>query len=142
VGNPRRRPRIFDDAKTTINFQGPVQVAYPQSYLIDILRDVQYALPVHRSNFPEQWLCRERQRNDLGGRSAAGGGEGTRGRNASPTKGGYANPGGGGPKRGSTGGAGALMADQEVTEAWEVTETLEGDRQKDPGSTANLAVNI
>ena len=30
----------FDDVKTTLNFQGPEEPAFPQSYLLGILRNV------------------------------------------------------------------------------------------------------
>jgi hypothetical protein len=36
----------FDDIKTTLDFQGPDDPTFPQLYLIDILRNVQYAIPV------------------------------------------------------------------------------------------------
>jgi hypothetical protein len=90
---------FFNDVKTNINLQGPNQVAFLQSYLIDILHDAQYALLVYWSNFPEQWLRRERQRDNLGGRSATGARAGTQGGDASLAKGSYTNSGGGSQKR-------------------------------------------
>ena len=45
----------FDDVKTTLDFQGPDDPTFPQSYLIDILRNVQYTIPVERANFPNKW---------------------------------------------------------------------------------------
>jgi hypothetical protein len=45
----------FNDVKTTLDFQGPDKPVWPQSYLIDILRNVRYAIPVERANFPEEW---------------------------------------------------------------------------------------
>jgi hypothetical protein len=45
----------FDDVKTTLDFRGPDEPAWPQSYLIDILRNVCYAIPVKCANFPEEW---------------------------------------------------------------------------------------
>ena len=36
----------FDDVKTTLDFQGLEEPAFPQSYLLDILRNVRYAIPV------------------------------------------------------------------------------------------------
>ena len=44
----------FDDVKTTLNFQGLDDPAFPQSYLIDILCNVRYAIPVERANFPNE----------------------------------------------------------------------------------------
>jgi hypothetical protein len=45
----------FDDVKITLDFRGSDEPVWPQSYLIDILRNVRYALPVERANFPEEW---------------------------------------------------------------------------------------
>jgi hypothetical protein len=36
----------FDNVKTTLNFQGPNQIVFPQSYIMDILRNIRYATPV------------------------------------------------------------------------------------------------
>jgi hypothetical protein len=45
----------FDDVKIMLDFQGPDEPVWPQSYLVDILRTVRYAIPVERANFPEEW---------------------------------------------------------------------------------------
>ena len=45
----------FDDVKPTLDFQGPDNPTFLQSYLIDILRNVRYAIPVERVNFPNKW---------------------------------------------------------------------------------------
>jgi hypothetical protein len=45
----------FDDVKTTLDFQGPEEPAFQQSYLLDILRNIRYAIPVERANFPNKW---------------------------------------------------------------------------------------
>jgi hypothetical protein len=45
----------FDDIKTMLDFRGPDKPVWPQSYLIDILENVRYALPVECANFPEEW---------------------------------------------------------------------------------------
>ncbi len=36
----------FDDVKTTLDFCGPDETVFPQSYLIDILKNLWYATPV------------------------------------------------------------------------------------------------
>jgi hypothetical protein len=45
---------FFDDAKTTIDFTRP-DMTFPQSYLINILNNVRYAVPVKRASFPNEW---------------------------------------------------------------------------------------
>jgi hypothetical protein len=45
---------FFDDVKTMINFTGP-DMAFPQLYLINILNNVWYAVPVKRASFPDEW---------------------------------------------------------------------------------------
>jgi hypothetical protein len=54
---------FFDDVKTTIDFTGP-DMTFPQSYLIDILNNVRYAVPVKRASFPNEWRCREHAKDD------------------------------------------------------------------------------
>jgi hypothetical protein len=39
----------------TLDFKGPDEPVFPQSFLIDILRNVHYAIPVERANFPDEW---------------------------------------------------------------------------------------
>jgi hypothetical protein len=45
----------FNDVKTMLDFQGPDEPVWPQSFLINILCNVRYATPVERANFPEEW---------------------------------------------------------------------------------------
>ena len=45
----------FDDVKITLDFQGPDEPTFPQSYLINILCNVRYTIPVERANFPNKW---------------------------------------------------------------------------------------
>ncbi len=45
---------FFVDAKTTIDFTGP-DMTFPQLYLIDILNNIWYAVPVERASFPDEW---------------------------------------------------------------------------------------
>jgi hypothetical protein len=47
----------------TIDFAGP-DVTFPQSYLIDILNNVRYAVPVKRASFPDKWQRRECVKDD------------------------------------------------------------------------------
>jgi hypothetical protein len=35
----------FNEVKTTLNFQGPDQIVFPQSYILDISRNIPYAIP-------------------------------------------------------------------------------------------------
>jgi hypothetical protein len=62
----------FDNVKTTLDFQGPDEPTWPQSYLIDILRNIRYVIPVECANFPEDWKRKPRgtvpdQTNPAGG---------------------------------------------------------------------------
>jgi hypothetical protein len=63
----------FNNVKTTLDFRGPDKPIWPQSYLIDILRNVRYAIPVERANFPEEWKRKVRTTTDDHRGSAAGG---------------------------------------------------------------------
>jgi hypothetical protein len=63
---------FFNDVKTTIDFDGP-NITFQQSYLIDILNNVRYAVPVQRASFPDQWWRRERVKDDkTHGRTTSG----------------------------------------------------------------------
>ena len=44
----------FDDVKMTLDFQGHDEPFWPMSYLIDILRNVCYAISVERAKLPEE----------------------------------------------------------------------------------------
>ena len=60
----------FDDVKTMLDFWGPDEPVWPQSYIIDILRNVRYAIPVERANFPEEWKRKVRTTSlEQGGQS-------------------------------------------------------------------------
>jgi hypothetical protein len=63
-----------DDVKTTLDFKGPDEPMYPQSFLIDILRNVRYAIPVERANVPEELKRKVRPTTDDGGGGITGGG--------------------------------------------------------------------
>ena len=67
----------FDNVKTTLDFQGPDEPTWPQSFLIDILRNIRYVIPVECANFPEDWKRKPRgtvpdQTNPAGGIVASG----------------------------------------------------------------------
>ncbi len=63
---------FFDDVKTTLDFQGPEGVVYPQSYLIDILSSIRYATPVERASIPDKWKWHNRRRKEKGGQATGG----------------------------------------------------------------------
>ena len=63
---------FFDDVKTTIDFTGP-DMTFPQSYLIDILNNVRYAVPVKRASFPNEWRHRECAKDDKNQAKTPGG---------------------------------------------------------------------
>jgi hypothetical protein len=44
----------FDNIKTRLDFRGPDKPVWPQSYLIDILHNVRYAIAVDCVNFLEE----------------------------------------------------------------------------------------
>ena len=66
---------FFDDIKTTIDFAGP-DMSFPQSYLIDILNNVRYAIPVERASFPDEWRRKDRPKEDQSSRPPGGQGGG------------------------------------------------------------------
>ena len=45
---------FFNNVKTTINFTGQ-DITFPQLYLIDILNNIRYAVPVEQVSFPDKW---------------------------------------------------------------------------------------
>jgi hypothetical protein len=66
-----------------------------QSYLIDILNNVLYAVPVEQASFPDKWQCRKGVRDDQGSKTPGGQGGKQRTGYTPPGKGGYGNIGGG-----------------------------------------------
>ena len=102
---------FFDDVKTTIDFTGP-DMSFPQSYLIDILNNVRYAIPVEWASFPDEWRRKDRPspREDQNSRSPGGQGGGLR---DTPTnRGGYGRGDGGGNIRQNPYGQGGLGGGQ------------------------------
>jgi hypothetical protein len=72
----------LDDVKTTLDFRGPDEPVFPQSYLINILCNVCYTIPVECTNLPGEWKWKDQQApNKQGGRNAGGGSGQHRGRN-------------------------------------------------------------
>jgi hypothetical protein len=63
----------FNNVKTTLNFQGPDQITFPQSYIIDILRNICYATLVERANFPDEWKRQAQPTQETTGGKAPGG---------------------------------------------------------------------
>jgi hypothetical protein len=64
----------FDYVKTTLDFRGPDKLVFPQSFLIDILHNVCYAIPVECANFPEEWKRKAWTATDNQGECTSGGG--------------------------------------------------------------------
>ena len=50
----------FDNVKTTLDFQSGNSIVFPQSFLLDIIRNVRYGILVERANFPDEWLSKKR----------------------------------------------------------------------------------
>ena len=51
----------FDNVKTTLDFGNGASVVFPQSFLVDIIRNVRYGISVDRGNFPQEWLSQQRK---------------------------------------------------------------------------------
>ncbi len=63
----------FDNVKTTLDFQGPGQIDFPQSYIIDISRNLRYTTPVEQANFLDEWKRRAQPTQDTTGGKYPGG---------------------------------------------------------------------
>jgi hypothetical protein len=100
---------FFDDVKTTIDFTGP-DMSFPQSYLIDILNNIRYAIPVERASFPDKWRRKDRPKEDQSRRTP--GGQGGKQRDTPSTRGGYGRGDGGGNNRQNTYGQGGFGGGQ------------------------------
>jgi hypothetical protein len=85
---------FFDDVKTTIDFTGP-DMSFPQSYLIDILNNDRYAVPVERVSFPDEWCCKDCPKEVQSGKTIGGQGRGQNNTDTPSTRGGYGQAGGG-----------------------------------------------
>ena len=85
---------FFDNVKTTIDFAGP-DMSFPQLYLINILNNVWYAVPVKRANFPGKWHCKDRPKEDQSRKTIGGQGGGQNTNDTPSTRGGYGQAGGG-----------------------------------------------
>jgi hypothetical protein len=64
---------FFDDVKIMLDFQGPDQIVFPQSYIIDISRNICYATPMEQANFLDEWKRRVQPTQETTGRKAPGG---------------------------------------------------------------------
>ncbi len=78
-------PAFFDEIKTTMDY---LEMLFPQFYLINILNNVWYTVPVERASFPNEWQCCERVRDDQGAKSPGGHGGRQRTGDTPPGKGG------------------------------------------------------
>jgi hypothetical protein len=67
---------FFNDVKTMINFTGQ-DITFPQSYLINILNNIRYAVPVERASLPNKWR-RQDCTQDKKGTTKPFGGQGAR----------------------------------------------------------------
>ena len=68
----------YDNVKTTLDFSSGAGIVFPQSYLVDIIKNVRYGIPVERANFPSEWLSQKRTTpNDQGQSSSRIQGTGT-----------------------------------------------------------------
>ncbi len=68
----------FDNVKSTLDFGSGASIAFPQSFLVDIIKNVRYSIPVERGNFPKEWLSQiKAPQQELGQRTQ---GSGTAGR--------------------------------------------------------------
>ncbi len=55
-----------------IDFTGQ-DITFPQSYLINILNNIRYVVPVKRVSFPDKWHRRDRRRDEKGTTKPFGG---------------------------------------------------------------------
>jgi hypothetical protein len=78
---------FFDDVKTTINFTGQ-DIRFPQSYLIDILNNIRYVVPVERASSPDKWRRQDKTRDEKGTTKPFGG-QGAREHSASQNRKGW-----------------------------------------------------
>ena len=93
---------FFDNIKTTIDFTGP-DMSFPQSYLIDILDNIRYALPIKRASFPYEWCFKDCPKEDQRGKTIGGQGGGQNTTDTPSTRGGYGQAGGGNNRQNSYG---------------------------------------
>ena len=71
----------FDNVKSTLDFGNGASIVFPQSFLVDIIKNVRYSIPVERGNFPQEWLSqRKTSRQEQGQHNARTQGSGTAGR--------------------------------------------------------------
>jgi hypothetical protein len=63
---------FFNNVKTTMDFTGQ-DITFPQLYLINILNNIRYAVPVEQASFPDEWRCQDCIRNEIGTTKPLGG---------------------------------------------------------------------
>ncbi len=66
------RCAYFNNVKTTLDFSGPNEPVFLQSYLIDILKNTRYATPAEGSNFPKEWKQKVKPANNDHGTHSSG----------------------------------------------------------------------
>jgi hypothetical protein len=75
----------FDNVKTTLDFSLGASVVFPQSFLVDIIRNVRYGILVERANFPNEWLSQRKpnpqEQGQQSSRIQGSGNPGNRGNN-------------------------------------------------------------
>ena len=80
----------FDNVKTTLDFNAGATIVFPQSFLIDIIRNVRYGILVELANFPEEWLSKKRvlgqDQGQQSSRTQGVGSPGARGHEKSPQR--------------------------------------------------------
>ena len=77
---------FFDDIEMTLDFES-AELMHPQSYLIGILNDIRYSIPVQCATFPGEWVRRECRLPDEGQRLTGDPSGGQRPSYVSPSKG-------------------------------------------------------
>ena len=70
-------------------------MSFPQSYLIDILNNVWYTVPIKRAIFPHKWCCKDRPKEDQSDKTIGGRGSRQNTTDTPSTRGGYGQAGGG-----------------------------------------------
>jgi hypothetical protein len=64
----------FDNVKSTLDFESGASIVFPQSFLVDIIKNVRYSIPVEQGNFPKEWLSQSKAtRQEIGQRTLGSG---------------------------------------------------------------------
>jgi hypothetical protein len=80
----------FDNVKTTLDFGPGASIVFPQSFLLDIIRNVRYGILVERANFPNEWLSQRKpnplEQGQQSSRTQGSGNPGNRGNDRQPQR--------------------------------------------------------